>query len=62
MIPFRFATTLNVVGHEGDKILLAGESRMMGFGKFSYNAVADGNQFNAQYNSKRWQGEFNLSR
>ena len=62
VIPFRFATTLNVVGHDGDKVIMVGESRVMGFGKFSYTAAADGNQFNAQYSSKRWKGEFNLSR
>ena len=62
VVPFRFATTLNVVGHDGDKVIMAGESRVMGFGKFSYNAIADGNNFNSQYNSKRWHGEFNLQR
>ena len=62
VIPFRFATTLNVVGYEGDKVILAGEPRVLGFGGFSYHAVADGNNFNAQYHSKRWSGEFNLSR
>ena len=62
VIPFRFATTLNVVGHDGDKIILAGEPRVLGFGSFSYHAVADANNFNAQYHSKRWSGAFNLSR
>jgi hypothetical protein len=62
VVPFRFATTLNVVGHEGDKVILAGESRIMGFSKFTYNAVADEHHFNSQYSSRRWRGEFNLSR
>jgi hypothetical protein len=62
VIPFRFATTLNVVGQDGDKVVMAGESRVMGFGRFSYNAVADGNHFNAQYDSRRWRGEFTLWR
>ena len=31
VIPFRFSTTLNVVGRDGDKILMAGKSRIMGF-------------------------------
>ncbi len=62
VVPFRFATTLNVVGREGDKVVMAGESRIIGFGRFSYQAVADGNQFHAQYDSKRWRGEFNLWR
>jgi hypothetical protein len=34
----------------------------MGFYKFKYDAVADEHQFNAQYTSRRWTGEFNLSR
>jgi hypothetical protein len=62
VIPFRFVTTLNVVGYDGDKVIMAGEPRVMGVGKFSYHAVADGSNFNAQYHSKRWSGEFNLSR
>lgn len=62
VIPFRFATTLNVVGHDGDKVLMAGTSRIMGFFRFTYNAVADEHQFNAQYSSRRWSGEFNLNR
>ena len=62
IIPFRFATTLNVVGHNGDKVIMEGESRIMGFSRFSYHAVGDANQFNAQYESRRWRGEFNLSR
>jgi hypothetical protein len=62
MIPFRFATTLNVVGHDGDQVILAGESRLLGFGRFSYQAVGDGHHFHAQYRSRRWRGEFSLSR
>src|SRR5476649_119902 len=61
VVPFRFGATLNVVGREGDKVIFAGESRIMGM-RFSYDAVADANNFNAQYNSRRWTGEFNLNR
>ena len=62
VIPFVFAAKLNVLGQEGGKTILAGESRVMGFGRFSYNAVADGHNFNSQYHSGRWAGEFNLTR
>jgi hypothetical protein len=62
VIPFRFATTLEVVGHDGDQVIMAGESRVMGFGRFSYHAVGNGHHFNAQYHSRRWQGEFHLRR
>ena len=33
VIPFRFATTLNVVGRDGDKVIMEGESRVAGFGR-----------------------------
>ncbi len=62
VIPFRFATTLDVVGRDGGKVFLAGQSRLMGFYRFNYSAVADEHQFNAQYSSRRWTGEFNLNR
>ena len=62
VIPFRFAATLNVVGHDGDKVLIAGSSRIMGFYRFNYNAVADEHNFNAHYSSSRWTGKFNLQR
>ena len=28
VVPFRFATALNVVGYDGDQVVLAGESRV----------------------------------
>ena len=62
VIPFRFATTLNVVGCEGDQLILAGESRVGLFGRFTYRATADAHRFHADYQSGRWQGEFNLQR
>lgn len=62
VIPFRFATTLHVVGHDGDKVIMTGEPRVLGFGRFSYEAVADAHTFNAKYSSRRWRGEFNLWR
>jgi hypothetical protein len=62
VIPFRFATTLNVVDRQGDQLIFAGESRVGGFGRFSYHAVADGDHFNAQYHSGRWTGTFHLVR
>lgn len=62
VIPFRFATKLNVVEQDCDRVVFAGESRIMGFSRFSYHAVADSHHFNAQYQSRRWTGEFNLSR
>lgn len=62
VVPFRFATTLNVVGHEDGKTIMAGESRVLGFGRFNYHAVADEHTFQSEYSSWRWRGEFNLQR
>lgn len=62
VVPFRFKTTLNVVGQEGNKIVLAGESRLPLMGKFTYHAIADAHNFNATYDSRMWRGEFNLTR
>lgn len=62
VVPFRFGTTLKVVEREGDKVVMAGQSRVMGFGRFTYYAVADEHLFSAQYSSWRWRGEFILSR
>ncbi|MBI2807120.1 MAG: hypothetical protein HYX68_19235 [Planctomycetes bacterium] len=62
VIPFVFPTTLKVVGRDGDKVIMAGESRVGLFGRFTYSAVADGNHFDAQYSSRRWAGEFHLTR
>jgi hypothetical protein len=62
VIPFRFATTLNVVGRDGDQVYMAGEPRVALFWKFRYTAVADAHHFHADYDSRRWKGEFNLSR
>jgi hypothetical protein len=62
IVPFRFATTLNVVGRDGDKVIMSGTSRIFGFGSFSYDAVADRNNFSSRYFSRRWTGTFKLSR
>lgn len=62
VIPFVFATKLNVVERSDGQVVMSGTSRIMGFSQFTYHAVADEHNFNAQYSSRRWAGEFNLSR
>ena len=62
VIPFVFATKLNVVEQSGDRVVFAGTSRVGGFGRFTYHALAEGNQFNAQYSSRGWTGGFHLTR
>ena len=62
VIPFRFATVLNVTGREGDKTLLAGQSNLGLFGVFHYSAEATATDFTAQFSSRRYDGRFVLSR
>lgn len=62
VIPFRFATTLQVVGREGDQVQFAGESKLALFSRYTYSGTADGQNFNMQYQSRQYQGDFNLSR
>lgn len=61
-IPFRYSVTLNVVGREGDKVLLAGESRLPFFGVFTYTGEATPCEFVANFCSRRYQGRFVLHR
>ncbi|MSU78642.1 MAG: hypothetical protein EXS16_11185 [Gemmataceae bacterium] len=62
VVPFFFSTKLNVVGRDGDQVILGGSSRLPLFGRFNYNGAADGNNFNAQYDSRLWRGSFRLTR
>ena len=62
VVPFRFATTLDVTGHEDGKVLLSGQSRLGLFGTFTYSAVATDHDFTADYSSRRYEGQFLLSR
>ncbi len=62
IVPFRYAETLHVTGSDGTVVYLAGSSRLLGFGTFSFDAAATGNAFNATFSSRRDRGQFNLSR
>jgi hypothetical protein len=62
VIPFVFATKLQVVERNDGQVVMAGTSRIMGIVRFDYHAVADAHNFNAQYSSRRWAGDFQLSR
>ena len=62
VIPFVFAVKLNVAERDGERVILAGESRLPLFGRFSYEGVGDAHQFDMQYHSRRWSGNFQLSR
>jgi len=62
VIPFRFETVLEVTGQADDKVLLSGESRLGMFGTFRYSAEASSTNFTANYSSRRYEGQFLLSR
>ncbi len=62
IIPFAYSVNLNVVGQQGDKVVLAGESRLPLFGVFSYTAEGDCCHFEAHFCSRRYQGRFVLNR
>ncbi len=62
VIPFRFATVLDVTGQEGGTVFLGGQSRLGLFGTFTYSAVATDADFTAHYSSRRYEGQFLLSR
>lgn len=63
ILPFRYTVCLNVVGREGDKVLLAGSADLGHLmGTFHYQAEATDCEFHANYNSCRDQGTFCLYR
>jgi len=61
-IPFRYGVTLDVVGQAGDRVLLAGSSRLPLFGTFQYNASASTCDFVATFSSGSDSGTFTLRR
>jgi len=62
VIPFRYKATLTVTGKEGDKLILTGSQKLLGFGTFEYNALADEGSFIANYSTKKDNGRFELYR
>lgn len=61
-IPFRYKVHLTVTGKEGKKLILNGNQKLLGFGIFEYNAIADDTSFIANYSSKKDNGRFELYR
>lgn len=62
VIPFRYKVHLSVTGKDGDKLILTGNQKLLGFGVFEYNALADDLSFTANYSSKKDDGRFELYR
>lgn len=62
IVPFRYTVTLEVIGNQGDKVLLSGSARLPLFGMFSYSAEATAHEFISTYSSCDDQGVFELKR
>lgn len=62
VIPFRYAVKLNIVCEGPQTVVLAGSSKLLGFGEFRYHAVVNGNSFVASYQAKKDHGQFVLTR
>ena len=63
VFPFRYTTTLHVVGRDGDKLLLAGEQRLGPvMGTFRYSANVSATDFDADYSSRLDHGKFVMTR
>ena len=62
VVPFRYKATLMVTSKEGDKLILTGSQKLLGFGTFEYNALADESSFVANYSTKKDNGRFELYR
>lgn len=62
VIPFRYTTTMNVVGHTEGATILAAEKRLGPMGTFRTTATVTATDFQATFNSRRDNGRFVMSR
>ncbi|MFO0863825.1 MAG: hypothetical protein U0744_04065 [Gemmataceae bacterium] len=62
IFPFRYRVTLDIVGQEGDALILSGTQDLGLFGCFHYTARATSCNFVADFNSRRYSGQFRLAR
>lgn len=62
LFPFSYRVNLDVVGTDGDKVILSGSSNLGLFGTFSYTAWVSDTQFVASYCSRKDQGVFTMNR
>jgi hypothetical protein len=62
VFPFAYGITLNVVGQDGDRVLLSGTKHVPGFGVFETSACASSCEFTATFTSRNDHGKFKLSR
>jgi len=63
LVPFVYSVTLDVIGHDGEKVLLSG-GQSLGplLGRFDYSATATDQNFTATFRSKNDCGRFELTR
>lgn len=62
VIPFRYTTTMQVTGREGDKLFLSSSRRLPLMGTFTMNAVVTPTDFIADYCSRDDKGQFVMKR
>lgn len=51
-----------VTGKNVDQLILTGSQKLLGFGTFEYNALADNGSFMTNYSSKKDNGKFEVYR
>jgi hypothetical protein len=62
IIPFRYRVRLEVVGTQGDRVFLAGSSKLPIFGTYTSDAVATACDFRANFSAAKDHGTFTLRR
>jgi hypothetical protein len=62
IVPFRYSTTMNVVGTGDGVVVLSAERRLGPMGTFRTTATATGTNFNATFTSRRDSGRFVMTR
>ncbi len=62
IIPFRYAVNLDIVDEQGGTTRLSGQQWLPLFGTFCYTAEGTDTNFRASFTSRRYNGEFVLSR
>jgi len=62
IFPFRYATTMQVTGQEGDKLILSSSRRLPLLGTFQMTATVTATDFIAEFTSRNDRGQFIMKR
>lgn len=62
VIPFRYATTMDVIGRDDGVVVLSAERSLGPFGTFRTTATVTGTNFDATFTSRRDSGRFVLQK